>query len=200
MGIITPTANSSITHDGDNMSWYFPCNLRGQNGSATADLTNTTSSWSCHTSDTARRDYAGLKRQGQVYFDWKDVKNEERNLAVYQGCASPMSPSPSLSAISADCCCSRAVILPIRRILDLSLLNWLSRSLVSYPALYDDMADPQGSNATLWRGRDLTMYAQREQLGKEMDCLSEVIGVGFVSGQVRCFLDWTDNPRAEGYG
>lgn len=74
------------------MSWYFPCNLRGQNGSATADLTNTTSSWSCHTSDTARRDYAGLKRQGQVYFDWDDVKNEERNLAVYQGCVSLLMP------------------------------------------------------------------------------------------------------------
>jgi hypothetical protein len=49
------------------------------------------------------------------------------------------------------------------------------------------MADPQGPNATLWRGRDLTMYAQREQLGREMDCLGDVIGVGFISGQVRFY-------------
>lgn len=33
------------------------------------------------------------------------------------------------------------------------------------------------------------MYAQREQLGKEMDCLGDVIGVGFISGQV-CFYSF----------
>lgn len=31
------------------------------------------------------------------------------------------------------------------------------------------------------------MYAQREQLGREMDCLGDVIGVGFISGQVRFY-------------
>lgn len=103
LGVITPAGgDSAIAHDGDRLDWYFPCNLRPQNGSATADLTNVTSGWSCHASDAGRDAYGGLARQGQVYFDWGDLKNADRNLAVYQGCVAALLAERALEAPAAD--------------------------------------------------------------------------------------------------
>jgi chitin synthase len=71
------------------MAWYFPCNLRSQNGSS-PDLTNITSPYTCHTEPSAREQYSQLKASGEVYFDWKDIRDPSRNLAVYQGLARPL--------------------------------------------------------------------------------------------------------------
>lgn len=84
LGIIEPATGATIDHSGERMGWYFPCNLRSQNGS-TPNLTNITSAYTCHTADSARNQYHALKPEGQVYYDWADLKNSDRNLAVYQG-------------------------------------------------------------------------------------------------------------------
>lgn len=86
LNIIKPTNDTGITVDSTKteMGWYFPCNLRPQNGTNTVDAVNVTSSYTCHTSTTARKSYSSLKISGQVYYTWDDVKNQDRNLAVYQ--------------------------------------------------------------------------------------------------------------------
>ena len=67
--------------------------------------------------------------------------------------------------------------------LDLDLLNWLSTSYVRYPALFDEMKNPNG----VFNGKDITMMLMRAgdyQLGK---CLEDIITVGFIdSNSIGC--------------
>lgn len=60
--------------------------------------------------------------------------------------------------------------------LDLDLLQWLSKTEVQYPTLFDEMKNPDGT----YDGKDLTMMFMRtgqQQIGR---CLQDVITVGFI--------------------
>ncbi|BGP38745.1 Chitin synthase, class 3 [Rhodotorula kratochvilovae] len=110
LGIITPASGTGITHNGDEMGWYFPCNLYNQWGTSVRNLTDYAEGTMCHTQSDARVQFSQLKALGQVYFPWHDLKNSSRNLAVYDGA-----------------------------VLDLSLLNWLDSSQVAYPPIFDSL-------------------------------------------------------------
>lgn len=83
LGMITKSSSSSITGDGSNLDWYFPCNIHSQEGTGT-NLTGYESAVNCHASSNARNRLATMDPQGQVYYTWEDVRNTNRNLAVYE--------------------------------------------------------------------------------------------------------------------
>ncbi|KAL4068959.1 glycosyltransferase family 2 protein [Scleroderma yunnanense] len=146
LGVITKASGSSINSTGEQLDWYFPCNVfnpqtNSQNLTGYGDSTN------CHVSSTARQDFANMKHLGQVYYTWDDVAASDRNLAVFES-----------------------------TVLDLNLLQWLSRTEVQYPTLFDEMKSANGT----YNGKDLTMMFLRtsqQQIGK---CLQDVITVGFI--------------------
>ena len=78
---ITRAPNSTIA---GNLDWYFPCNVVDQNDTMKANLTGYDSGANCHVSLPARQQLASIKPQGQVYYTWDDVKNPQRNLAVFE--------------------------------------------------------------------------------------------------------------------
>ncbi|KAJ3853954.1 glycosyltransferase family 2 protein [Lentinula lateritia] len=110
LGLITKASNSSITGSGNDLDWYFPCNVRSQYGTSNPNTTGYDSSTNCHTSLIARTDLSNMSPQGQVWLSWDDVHQSNRSLAVYED-----------------------------KVLDLELLNWLSASEVDYPSIFDDL-------------------------------------------------------------
>jgi hypothetical protein len=100
-----------------------------------ANLTGYETSNHCYVSLTARYILKTVQILGQVYYTWDDVKNPSRNLAVYQ-----------LWVINFDC---QTVFnnwsLNHRSVLNLNMLQWLSRAQVNYPSIFDDMKKGNGS-------------------------------------------------------
>lgn len=78
---MTKGPNSSIS---GNLDWYFPCHPYNQFGNSTPDLSDYGSSEFCHTSSSSRSELASMKPDGQVYYTWDDVRNPNRNLAVFE--------------------------------------------------------------------------------------------------------------------
>lgn len=111
-GLIKPRSNCSIPHEGDDLAWYMPCKLYSQDGSSSPNFTTSEyyDGWGCHTSSTARDAYYSLKKTGDVYFSWADIKNSTRNLVVYSG-----------------------------NVLDLNLLDWIQYADLEYPAMFDEL-------------------------------------------------------------
>jgi chitin synthase len=107
---LAPDSDVPTNSDGD-LAWYFPCKAFNQDGSS--DPNTTTEyylGYSCHTTGKARESFYDLRKAGEVFFTWDDVKNTSRNLAVY----------------------SNSVI-------DLDLLRWFNDSQVAWPKQFDDM-------------------------------------------------------------
>ena len=86
-GLITPTADSSILHDNNgNLGWYFPCNTFDPDGSTKVNQSEGPyPGYACHTTNTARQAYYGLRAEGEVVFDWQALQNTSRNLMAYSG-------------------------------------------------------------------------------------------------------------------
>lgn len=84
LGLIQKAKNSSITGNGDNLDWYFPCNVHNQSGGIGANLTGYGSNTNCHTSSTAKSQFSNLKPLGQVYYTWDDIRSSSRNLSVFE--------------------------------------------------------------------------------------------------------------------
>ncbi|WWC68915.1 uncharacterized protein I206_102851 [Kwoniella pini CBS 10737] len=84
LGVITPAAGTGITHNGNQMAWYFPCNIHDQNGTSAVNLTGYSDANNCHTTTTARSSFAALPPTAEIYYTWNRVANESRNLAVYK--------------------------------------------------------------------------------------------------------------------
>ncbi|THU86005.1 hypothetical protein K435DRAFT_373679 [Dendrothele bispora CBS 962.96] len=150
LGVITKADNSPIQSSGNDLEWYFPCNIRSQYGTNSPNISNYDTSTTCHTSTSARNQLNQMSPKGQVYFTWDDVKNGSRNLAVYES-----------------------------NVLDLELLNWLDKSHVNYPDIFDDMKAPDGT----YNGRDITMLLLRNNQKRIGHCLQDVITVGFIDTQ-----------------
>lgn len=84
LGVITPASGTGIQTNGDQMGWYFPCNLHDQNGTSAANLTGYTDSLNCHVSSYARSNFSAVVPTAEIYYTWDRVKDESRNLAVYK--------------------------------------------------------------------------------------------------------------------
>lgn len=85
LNIITPAVGTGIKTNGQQLGWYFPCNLYNQWGSSAVNKTGYAEGVMCHTQTDARQQFSALKPLGQVYFNWSDLKNSTRNLGVYNG-------------------------------------------------------------------------------------------------------------------
>jgi len=83
-GVVTKAANASITGNGGQVDWYFPCNVYSQHGTSGVNLTGYESSTNCHVGGPARQQLSQMSPQGQVYYSWSDVGNSGTNLAVFE--------------------------------------------------------------------------------------------------------------------
>lgn len=63
--------------------------------------------------------------------------------------------------------------------LDLDLLNWLQSSQTTWPVLFDYMRSGNSS----YRGLDITMVGIRSNQQAEMNCLMDVITIGFIDSK-----------------
>ncbi|KAG7099987.1 hypothetical protein E1B28_001780 [Marasmius oreades] len=149
-GLITKASNSTITGSGGNLDWYFPCNIFNTAGSRGANYTNYESPKMCHTTPLARSQLSLFSPSGQVYYTWDDVRHGGRNLAVYES-----------------------------NVIDLSLLQWLSKAQVNYPAVFDEIQSP---NET-YQGKDLTMMFMRTKQKTLGRCLQDIATVGYIDTQ-----------------
>ena len=61
-------------------------------------------------------------------------------------------------------------------VLDFSLLKWLSKGEVNYPAIFDQFTRQNGT----FNGKDISMYMERTKQQKLGHCLQNIIGVGFI--------------------
>ncbi|WVR04114.1 hypothetical protein IAU60_001113 [Kwoniella sp. DSM 27419] len=84
LNVITPATGTGITHNGNDMAWYFPCNLHDQNGTSPLNLTGYSDSFNCHTTNEARKQFNARTPTAQIYYTWGRVEDEKRNLAVYK--------------------------------------------------------------------------------------------------------------------
>lgn len=110
-GLIKPTANSNIPHDGDDMAWYMPCKLMNLNGTTKPDFSfKYYDGYACHTSEYARSSFYDLKVQGDIYYDWETISNSSRDLIVYNG-----------------------------QVIDMGFIDWLYKDELTYPKLFDDL-------------------------------------------------------------
>ncbi|KAH8110691.1 glycosyltransferase family 2 protein [Phellopilus nigrolimitatus] len=149
-GLITGASNTSIQTQNGDLEWYFPCNIYNQFGTSGVNLTNYDSATTCHVTSTARSDLAAIHAQGQVYYEWSDVKNPSRNLAVFES-----------------------------SVLDFSLLKWLNKAEVNYPAIFDEFMLGNGTYNT----HDITMNFYRSNQKSLGHCLQDIITVGFIDTQ-----------------
>ena len=147
-GHITLSTGSSVSVDSKgNLGWYFPCNLYNQNGTTGPNLSGYDQSKNCHTTAKARTAFSSLPLNAQVYYSWQDVSNLNRNLAVYES-----------------------------TVLDFSLLNWLDKAQVTYPPLFDQLKNKNGT----FNGKDLSMWFTRTKQKPLAACLQDIVTVGFV--------------------
>jgi chitin synthase len=111
-GLITLAEGSDVpTNSDDDLAWYFPCTAFNQDGSSKPNTSIPYYlGYSCHTTGKARDTFWSLRKAGEVFFTWDDVKNSSRNLAVY----------------------SNSVI-------DLDLLRWFNLSQVTPDPQFNDM-------------------------------------------------------------
>jgi len=61
-------------------------------------------------------------------------------------------------------------------VLDFSLLKWLSKGEVNYPAIFDRFAKADGT----FNGKDISMYIERTKQQTLAQCLQNTIAVGFI--------------------
>lgn len=112
-GLITKAPGSDVPSNPDgSLAWYFPCTSFNQDGSSPVNQTIPYGQlgYGCHTTEVGRQVFYGLTRQGDVYFDWDDIRNASRNLMVYSG-----------------------------NVLDLDLIKWFNQTQVQYPAQFDEL-------------------------------------------------------------
>jgi len=111
-GLITLANGSDVPTNADgDLAWYFPCTAFNQDGSSEPNLTVPYYlGYACHTTAKGRNSFYSLRKAGEVFFSWDDVRNSSRNLMVYSG-----------------------------SVVDLSLLRWFNTSQVAYPAQFDDL-------------------------------------------------------------
>ncbi|GJJ13368.1 hypothetical protein Clacol_007620 [Clathrus columnatus] len=146
LNIITASPNTSIQHSGQKLAWYFPCNLFNQFGTSPRNTSGYGQSTFCHTDSSSRQQLSSTSPSGQVFYTWDDVKNSSRNLVVYES-----------------------------SVLDLDLLQWLDRTEVNYPSLFDQLKTRNGLS-----GRDVTMNVYRAEQKTNFRCLQDIVTVGFI--------------------
>lgn len=184
LNVLTPTSNSTIASNGNELAYYMPCRTFSQNGSTTPNFTTEYyEGYACHTSATARKSFWNLKIAGEVYFTWEDIRNASRNLVVFNG-----------------------------NVLDLDLIEWIDTDSVEVPSrFYELKADSslrgndvsqmmaQGSDRKYFKClADITKvgYIDSDQLGCIASKVVLYVSLVFIVGIVAikflfaCYFKW----------
>lgn len=83
--VIKAASGSVIPETNGLVNWIFPCNAFNQFGTSDANLTNYDNSTNCHLKTNAAQSFfQSHDPSGQVYYGWKNVSDDHRNLAVYE--------------------------------------------------------------------------------------------------------------------
>ena len=80
--VFTPGPRSVIPATGKRLQWYFPCNAFPRNGGG-ANATGYESAFQCHATSKSRKALADIPGS-RVSYQWKDVFESPRNLAVFE--------------------------------------------------------------------------------------------------------------------
>ncbi|KAK5044559.1 hypothetical protein LTR84_010683 [Exophiala bonariae] len=152
--LITLAEGSDVpTNANGELAWYFPCVAFNQDGSSPVNTTVPYYlGYSCHTTEKARTTFYHLRRAGDVFFTWDDIKNQSRNLVVYSG-----------------------------NVIDLDLLNWFNASQVVWPKQFDELRenkDIRGMDIThvLQSGYDKKVGKCLSQIAKVGSIDTESVG------------------------
>ncbi|KAJ7820205.1 glycosyltransferase family 2 protein [Mycena leptocephala] len=152
LGVLSRPNTSQITGKGQEMDWYFPCNVYSQYGNQAVNATGYGAATNCHIRGGKGQLTGTLKAQGQVYYTWDDVRNTSRQLAVFES-----------------------------SVLDLELLAWLDPAQVTFPALFNEMIRPNtATKNSEWANIDMTMQLMRMNQRDLGHCLQDLITVGFI--------------------
>lgn len=158
--LITLAPDSDVpTNDDGELAWYFPCVAFNQDGSTPVNTTVPYYlGYSCHTTEKARDTFFNLRKAGEVFFTWNDVRNESRNLVVYSG-----------------------------SVIDLDLLSWFNESQVAWSNQFDhlreneqirglDLTHVLQSSADKKMGRCLTQIAKVGSIDTEtVGCIASKV-------------------------
>ena len=97
------------TNNNGELAWYFPCTAFNQDGSSQPNFTwPYYTGYACHTTASSRDTFYSLRKAGEVFFTWDDIRNRSRNLMVYSG-----------------------------SVVDLDLLRWFNHSEVLVPEQFE---------------------------------------------------------------
>ncbi|THH30224.1 hypothetical protein EUX98_g3956 [Antrodiella citrinella] len=144
---ITKAPNSTISGSNGALDWYFPCNIYNQFGTSPGNFTNYDQPTTCHIQSGTRAELAAMHPLGQVFYTWDQVRDPTRNLVVFES-----------------------------TVLDLNLLQWLSKSEVDYPPVFDELMHADGT----FNGKDISMYMMRTNQRTLGHCLQDIVTVGFI--------------------
>lgn len=116
--LITLAPGSDVpTNAAGDLAWYFPCIGINQDGSTPANNSGSYYDksyylgYACHTTAPARETfYHHLRKSGDVFFNWDDIKNSSRNLMVYSG-----------------------------SVIDLDLVRFFNATQVRFPSQFEDL-------------------------------------------------------------
>lgn len=156
-GLVTPAPGSDVPTDRDgNLAWYFPCTAVNQDGSSKpGDLSynnDTYAGYACHTTAKGRSSFYNLRKSGEVYFTWEDVRNKSRNLMIYGN-----------------------------SVIDLNLVNWFNTSQVRFPKQFTDLRDNNATRGVdmthvFQSGEDRRIARCMEQIMKVGSVDTETVG------------------------
>lgn len=188
-GLFQAREGCTIPNNNGNFAWYMPCMVFAQNGTTQPNFTTEYyNGYACHTAANARDQYYQLPVSAEVYFTWDDVKNDTRQLVVYNG-----------------------------DVIDLSLVNWIDSSNLIYPSEFDTLKNDstiRGLDLTQYMssGRDSQIikclseiakvgYIDTEQVGCIASQIVLYVSLVFIIGVVAakfflaCYFKWVITPR-----
>lgn len=88
-GVFTRGTQSAIPATGGNLHWYFPCNSFSQYGATQFNKTGYDSGYQCHATSRSRDLLSERANAGLVSYNWTQITDGTRNLAVFKSSVTP---------------------------------------------------------------------------------------------------------------
>ncbi|KAK9709919.1 hypothetical protein K7432_008735 [Basidiobolus ranarum] len=107
-GVLIPTTGADSN---GNVINYFPCIIRDTNTTVNPSADPERSA--CHSSALARNTLKRLEFEGEIYYDWSDIRSDQRTMVVYNG-----------------------------HVLDFDLISWLVPGIQA-PSIFYQLKDPK---------------------------------------------------------
>lgn len=85
-GVVNAAPGSVIPNQNGDLQWYFPCQIVNQFGTTGVNKTGYENKFECHVQPRSRQQLEAIVPAGQVFYNWGNVSDTTRNLAVYEQC------------------------------------------------------------------------------------------------------------------